>query len=166
MREDFVETLVKRKTNLGLSALMIFLYIICGVCVLLALVGGGLPALFIAIIAGISAYISGHYSKVEFEYSYCNKELDVDAIYAQTTRRHQVTLDLSKMEALVRVNSAKMKEFANRQCKTVNYASGEKKNADAVYALFYDGTTKYLIEPDDELLDAIKYMYARKVFTD
>lgn len=166
MREDFVETLVKRKNNLGLSILMVLLYIICGVCVLLSMVGLGLAALLFAIILGISGYICGHYSKVEFEYSYCNKELDVDAIYAQTTRRHQITLDLSKMEAFVRVNGSTMKEYANRQCKTIDYSSKDKKNADAVYALFYDGTAKYLIEPDDKLLDAIKYMYARKVFED
>lgn len=166
MREDFVETLVKRKTNYGLSALMVVLYIMCGVCVLLAMIGLGLAALLFAIIMGILGYICGHYSKVEFEYSYCNKELDVDAIYAQTTRRHQSTLDLSKMEALVRVNGNKMKEYQNRQFKTVDYSTKDKANADAVYALFYDGTMKYLIEPDDKLLDAIKYMYARKVFED
>lgn len=166
MREDLVEVMVKRKTSLGLSALMVLFYIICGGCLLLLVLGLGAAALFFAIIFGIVGFICGHYSKVEYEYTYCNKELDVDAIYQQTTRRSQMSLDLSKMEALVRVEGSKMKEYSNRNCKVLNYTSKKKENKKDVYALFYDGQLEILIEPGDKLLDAISYLYPRKVFKD
>ena len=166
MREDFVETMVKKSNNMLLTALMVLFYMICAGFVILALLAGSVSFFLIAIIAGVIAYICGHFSKIEYEYSYCDREMDVDAIYSQNTRRHKATYDLNKMEAMVRINGSKMKEFAGRNLKTIDYSSGIRENKDSVYAIFYDGTTKLLIEPDEKLLEAIKYMFPRKVFED
>lgn len=164
MRDELVEVLVKCKTNIGLKALQVLAYVLCGVCVLGSMVGFGMVALLFAIVFGIAGYLSGMYSKVEYEYTYCNKEMDVDVIYSQIKRKHKTTFDLTKMEALVRVNSDKMKEFERREFKVMKYHTGRKENEDKVYALIYDGTTKVLMEPDERLLEAINYMFPRKVF--
>ena len=57
-----------------------------------------------------------------------------------------------------------MKEFASRQFIVKDFSSHNKENKDSVYALFYDGGLKILMEPDERLLNAISYVSPRKIF--
>ena len=75
-----------------------------------------------------------------------------------------MTLTLDKMEAIVRVNGDHMAEYKNRQCVSRDFTSHDKQNADNVYAVFYDGGLKILIEPGEKLLDVISYFSPRKIF--
>lgn len=166
MRDEIVEVLVKCKTNLGLRAFAIILFILCGLAAVLGMFGYGLVGFIAAIVFGIMGYFANSNSQVEYEYTYCDKELDIDAIYSQTKRKHITTLELGKMEALVRVGSGKMNEYSRRQCVTKDYSTKNKNTADNVYALFYDGNLKILIEPNERLLNAIAYIAPRKVIKD
>lgn len=166
MRDEIVEVLVKCKTNMGLRTLGIVLYILCGVAVVIALLGFGIVGYIAAIIFGVMGFFANSNSQVEYEYTYCDKELDIDAIYNQTKRKHVTTLELSKMEALVRVEGSRMNEYSRRQCITKDYSTKNKNTKDNVYALFYDGSIKVLIEPNERLLNAIAYVAPRKVFKD
>ena len=163
MREEIVEILVKCKTRIGLAVLRIVCFVLCAICILLALQGG--IVFFIAGCAlGIAGYYAGSYSQVEYEYTFCEKEIDIDAIYSQSRRTHIITLDLTKMEALVSVKSDKMKEFENRQLAVKDFTSHNKENSDEVYALIYDGGFKVLLEPTERLINAISYVSPRKIF--
>lgn len=166
MRDEIVEVLVKCKTNIALRALGILLYILCAAAAVLAMLGYGLLGFTAAVIFGIMGYFATTNSQVEYEYTYCDKELDIDAIYSQSKRKHITTLELGKMEVLVRVEGSKMNEYARRQCATKDYSTKNKNTKDNVYALFYDGNVKVLIEPNERLLNAISYSSPRKVFKD
>lgn len=163
MRDEIVEVLVRCKTKIGLMILRIVLFVLCALAVILAM-QGGIVFLIAAVILGGAGYFAGSYAQVEYEYTYCEKEIDIDAIYSQARRKHIMTLELSKMEAFVRVESDKMKEFEKRQFIVKDFSSHNKENKDKVYALFYDGGLKILMEPDERLLNAISYVSPRKIF--
>ena len=166
MRDEIVEQLVKCKPAMGLMILKYASFVLCALGIVFAIIGGGIIGLLIAVVFGSAGYYAGVYSQVEYEYVYCNKELDIDVIYSQTKRKTLTTLDLGKMEALVRVKGSKMSEYERRQCAVTDYSTKDKANTDNVYALFYDGNLKILLEPNDRLLDAISYIAPRKVFKD
>ena len=58
---------------------------------------------------------------------------------------------------------AHVKDEDNKKKKA---STKDKANTDNVYALFYDGNIKILLEPNDRLIDAISYIAPRKVFKD
>ena len=164
MREEFVEVLVKCKKNIGLTILMILLYTICALVVLGGLLFGNFIMLLIGAVVGFCGYLAGSKSSIEYEYTFCNKEIDVDIIYSQQKRKPVTTLDLSKMEALVRVNGDKFAEYKNRQFASRDFSSKRAENADEVYAMICEGNIMYLIEPGERLLNALSYVCPRKIF--
>lgn len=166
MREELVEVLVKCKKNILLTVGMLLLYIICGLVALYGLFTGNMIVVLVGVAIGFGGYALGSKSSVEYEYTYCSKEIDVDVIYSQIKRKKVTTIDLSKMEALVRVNSSKMNEFNNRQFIVKDFSSKKADHADEVYALIYDDNIKYLIEPGERMLNAISYVCPRKIFKD
>ncbi len=166
MRDEIVEVLVKCKPKMGLIVAKYLAYILCALGIVFTMIGGGFIGFVIAIVFGGAGFLAGTYSQMEYEYVYCNKELDIDVIYSQSKRKNVITLDLGKMEALVRVEGSKMSEYASRQCTIKDLSTGDKANKDNVYALFYDGNLKILLEPNDRLLDAISYVAPRKIYKD
>ncbi len=166
MRDEIVEVLVKCKPKVGLIVAKIVLYIICALGIVFGMIGGGIIGLAIAVVFGGAGYYIGSLSQVEYEYVYCDKNLDIDVIYSQSKRKSLMSLELGKMEALVRVEGNKMREFASRKCVVKDFSTGNKDTKKDVYALFYDGNLQILLEPNERLLGAISYVAPRKIFKD
>lgn len=166
MREEFVEVLVKVKRNMLYSFGMIFLYILCGLVFLFGMLGGGFLPMLIGVVIGFFGYIVGSKSSIEYEYSFCGKEIDVDIIYNATKRKKLLTIDLNKLEAMVRVQGSKMGEYKNRQVVVKDFSSKKPEQEGDVYALFMEGNIEYLMEPGDRLLNALSYVCPRKIFKD
>lgn len=166
MKEDIVEVLVPCKQRTGLIILRFLFYLLAAAAAFLWFMGAGFVAFLIAAALGIAGYYVGTFSFVEYEYAYCDKEIDIDVIYCQQKRKHLLTLDTGKIEAIVRVGGSKMKEYENRQQVVKKYDSGKKENADKVYALMYDGTTEILMEPGERLLNTLSYVCPRKIYKD
>ncbi|MCR5799109.1 MAG: DUF6106 family protein [Lachnospiraceae bacterium] len=164
MKEDLVEVLVACKTKGGLMVLRIVLYILCGVAALLGLTGVGLIPIIVAVILGILGYLAGSRASIEYEYAYFDKEIVIDAIYSQQKRKHMFTIETGKIEAIVRVNGSKMKEYERRQFVTRDYSTGKKENAEEVYAFIYEGSLKILMEPGERLLNTLGYVCPRKIY--
>lgn len=166
MRDEIVEVLVKCKPKVGLIVAKFVLYIICALGIVFGMIGGGIIGLAIAVVFGGAGYYIGSLSQVEYEYVYCDKNLDIDVIYSQSKRKSLMSLELGKMEALVRVEGNKMREFASRKCVVKDFSTGNKDTKKDVYALFYDGNLQILLEPNERLLGAISYVAPRKIFKD
>jgi len=165
VRDEIIEVLVKCKTKIGLSILKVVLFILCGLAIVATLIGlGGFVGFIVAVLLGGAGYLAGVYSQVEYEYVYCNKEIDIDVIYNQSKRKSVMNIDLTKMEAFVRVTGPKMADYEGRQFAMVkDFSTHDPANANNVFALIYDGNTKILIEPNNKLLDAIYYVAPHKV---
>ena len=166
MREELVEVLVKVKKNMLLALAMILLYTLCGCLVLYGMLMTSFLVMLIGAVLGFLGYLCGTKSSIEYEYTYCGKEIDVDVIYNATKRKKLITIDLNKLEAMVRVQGSKMGEYKNRQVVVKDFSSKKPEQEGDVYALFMEGNIEYLMEPGDRLLNALSYVRPRKIFKD
>ena len=164
-RDDFIEVLVESKSSVIKKILKYALYALTALFVMGSLVVG-LLSFFLAIICGIAGYFVSLYSQIEYEYSYMNKEIDVDIIYNKQKRKHIETYDLSKMEVLAPIHSYHLDEYKNRNYKVCDYSSKFEDKMDKRYVLYYGGEKKIIFEPTMEMVEAIMYMAPRKVFRD
>ena len=164
MNETYVEWLVKKKTPAYMTLLRILsvMLTVCFVLVGLAFV----PALLVGIAFGVAAYFIYMNSDLEYEYLYVDKELTVDKVMAKSKRKRVAVFDIGKMEILAPVKSWRLDNYKNRTDKAVDYSSGEEKQPDTRYVMFYDGKQKVIIEPNEELIKAIQTVAPRKVFKD
>ena len=164
MNETYVEWLVKKKTPAYMTLLRILsvMLTVCFVLVGLAFV----PALLVGIAFGVAAYFIYMNSDLEYEYLYVDKELTVDKVMAKSKRKRVAVFDIGKMEILAPVKSWRLDNYKNRTDKAVDYSSGEEKQPDTRYVMFYDGKQKIIIEPNEELIKAIQTVAPRKVFKD
>ena len=164
MNETYVEWLVKKKTPAYMALLRILsvMLTVCFVLVGLAFV----PALLVGIALGVAAYFIYMNSDLEYEYLYVDKELTVDKVMAKSKRKRVAVFDIGKMEILAPVKSWRLDNYKNRTDKAVDYSSGEEKQPDTRYVMYYDGKQKIIIEPNEELIKAIQTVAPRKVFKD
>ncbi len=164
MNETYVEWLVKKKTPAYMTLLRILsvMLTVCFVLVGLAYV----PALLVGIALGVGAYFIYMNSDLEYEYLYVDKELTVDKVMAKSKRKRVAVFDIGKMEILAPVKSWRLDNYKNRTDKAVDYSSGEEKQPDTRYVMFYNGKQKVIIEPNEELIKAIQMVAPRKVFKD
>lgn len=166
MNDSYVECMVKRNTKPIMKFLSVFL-------IVLAVVIGGsglflfgnFVILIIGIAFGVGGYYLSKYTQVEFEYLYVDKQISVDKIFSQATRKTVAKYDVEKMEILAPVFSYKLDEFKNRNVKVSDYSSGVEKQPDVRYAFYYDGKEKVIFEPNAEFVEAVKMVAPRKVFT-
>ena len=164
MNETYVEWLVKRKTPAYMTLLKILTIMLTVCFVLLGFFL--LPAMIIAVLLGVAAYVVYLNSDVEYEYLYVDKELTVDKVMAKSRRKRVATYDLGKIEILAPIKSWHLDNYKNRTDKTVDYSSGEEKQPDRRFAFFYDGKQRVLIEPNEEMIKAMQTVAPRKVFKD
>lgn len=166
MNETYVECLVKRKTPTYMKLLKV-LAIMLAVCFLLV---GFLfmhpVSLIIGVILGVAAYFITMNADLEYEYLYMDKELSIDKIMAKSRRKKIGKFDLERMEIIAPIKSHQLDSYKNRKCKVEDYSTGEEKQPDRRFAIYYDGGKKLIIEPDQGMLKAMKTVAPRKVFLD
>ncbi|MBP9995773.1 MAG: hypothetical protein KBT19_00690 [Lachnospiraceae bacterium] len=161
---EHIELLVASKASVGIKLLKILLILIAGLAVVLLLLTGSFIALLAAIAAGAGAYFISQRQDIEYEYTLTMNELDIDVVYNKQSRKHLVTLDLSKMEICAPIKSYHLDDYKNRTLKCVDYSSRNPENDANKYALIYSGEVKYIIEPDTRLVEAFWNNAPRKVF--
>lgn len=164
MSDTYVECLVKKKTNTGMLFLRILLVMLAVVFILVGFILW--PALIIGALIGVAAYFVFLNSDLEYEYLYLDREITIDKVMAKTKRKRAAKYDLERMEIFAPMNSWHLDEYKNRTAKTVDYSSREAKQPEARYVMYYDGGTKVILEPNMDMVKAMKNIAPRKVFTD
>lgn len=163
MIDSYVECLVARRKSASALILKVVVYALCAIFVIGGIIG--FPILFIpGLVLGAVGYFLCPSPDVEFEYLYMGKELTVDKIFAKEKRKTVGTFDLSKMEKMCPLNSHELDAYKNRQLPVKNYSSREVDSRP--YVIVYkgeEGECLIFIEPNEELLGAIKSSCPRKV---
>lgn len=164
MSETYVECLVKKRTGTGKLFLRALTIMLAAAFILLGFLLW--PALIIGVLLAVVAYFIFMNSDLEYEYLYLDKEITIDKVMAKTKRKRVAQYDMERMEILAPMNSYHLDNFKNRTAKTIDYSSGEVKQPEARYVMYYDGGKKIILEPNMEMIKAIKNIAPRKVFTD
>lgn len=164
MNDTYVEVMVDRKTSPFLGVAKIALYALSVVCFLLAFIGSGV-FLVGAIAFAIIAYFVIPMFDLEYEYLYMDREISIDKIMSKEKRKHVYNVDLNKMEFMAPVTSHELDSYRTRNLKVYDYSS--RKEDAKVYSIVYEagaeGTVLVNIEPNGEMIRAIKNVFPRKV---
>ena len=164
--ETFVECMVSRKP----SVLMRFLYFLFLLMTIFFCMIGIVPNfmyfLLLALGTGFLCWFIRRRINIEYEYSYCSKELSIDKIFDKSSRKSVCTFDIDKMEIFAPVNSYHLDDYRKRSVKESDYSSSISSQPEKRYAMYYNGDSKIILEPNEELVKALKNAAPRKVFTD
>jgi len=160
-----IEVMVRKKTPIGMKVgqyVLVILTVFLFLCSLIL----GIFGLIFAVAAGVGAYFIGLRSMIEYEYTYFDKELDVDVIYSMQKRKHLKTYDLTQLEVLAPVGSYHLDSFKNRDIKARDFSTHVPGNERNVYVMYVGGSEKVIFEPTPELIKTIANIAPRKVFTE
>ena len=163
MNDTYVEVMVPRKKNPFLTPVKIILYVLA---VLFVLIGMGNGLYFIgAAVFGALAYFYIPTLDLEYEYLFVEREISIDKIMSKEKRKNAYNVDLNKMEIIAPASSHELDSYRSRGLKTYDFTSG---NEDAkVYSIVYEtgveGCVLVNIEPNEEMLKALKNVFPRKV---
>ena len=163
MGDSYIECLVGRDKNQGYYILRIIMFVICGVSVVLALMG--IPVMLIVAIAFL---LVGLFvvppAEVEYEYLLVGKELSIDMIIAKEKRKHVASYDLNKMELMCPLNSHELDSYKNKKTPYKD-CSSQKEGVVPYVIVCRDEKSDQLVyvEPEAEFINAIKTVCPRKV---
>ena len=163
MNDTYVEVMVAKKKTPFLGAARIVLYALALLCFILSMTSG-LLLIGTAVFAALAFFLIPRLY-IEYEYLYIDKEISIDKIMSKEKRKHVYTVDLNKMEIIAPVNSHELDSHKARGAKVYDFTSGEEdaKVYSIVYAAGNEGTVLVNFEPNEEMLQAIKNVFPRKV---
>ena len=167
MSEAFKELLIKQRENKKDKLLGIAMVVAAVISLLSSLLIHFL-FLFGAIAFGILSYVV-YFRKmrVEYEYTYMDRELRIDSIYNESKRKSVVVLDLNKMEILAKENSHHLDSYKNRQVKEMDFSTGEEDTEElSTYVMYYKGTDKYYLSLSEDFMQTIRRTMPHKVKAD
>ena len=162
MNQDYVEWLVKRKDPAYAWPVRILMGILCAAALVMALVVVWGPILLL--IAGAATFFVFQMLSVEYEYLYVDGSLSVDKILGKARRKK--VLECSKEELLMIApsDSYVLKDYETSGMKVVN-CSSQKTEAKTFTMIYQKNEQHYkvIMEPNDKLLQAIRYTTPRKI---
>ena len=164
----YTETCVKRKLTFGLQAARAALIAVTVGLVLFGLLGGSGIILFLGVAAGIALYFFLPQFNVEWEYIFCDGQIDFDRISGGEKRKTMLKIDMDNVDIIAPVHSHELDSYNSQQNVTVKDFSS-KVDGVPRYCIFSskDGQKlKIIFEPSETMLDYARQKSPRKVFRD
>lgn len=163
MNDDYIEYMIKRNNTTAGIAARIGSIVLVVVCVMmypfLNFVAFGL-----SVLAAYLVRYTFQTTNVEFEYIYFAGECQIDKIMAKRKRKSCMKVELEKVEIIAPQGNEALNPYANKDCITKRFVSGEK---DAKKYVMYERKDSELIkivfEPNEKMLKAMQAYSPRKV---
>ena len=144
-----------------------FLYLLFGLAGISFIVASVFTVLYIAAIGfAVAAYFFRKTIDQEFDYSYYDGELRVDRVASQSTRKHMETFQIDKIEMLAPAESARLRNFAHRNVRFLNYSGISYAEDSNLYVMYYNHQYKVLLTLSEKMVKAIKYVCPYNVYLD
>ena len=159
MDHVFLEVLVARKKNTLMTVLKVWGVLLAAV----GFLGASMNLLFLIPLLGgllLAGYAWMH-GKVEFEYSYFERELSVDRILAQSSRKRLAVYNLDELEAAAPAGSYHLDGYKNRKYDVKDYGS---HSGAQTFEMYFGGRIKVILDWDDELMNAMRSASPSKIF--
>jgi len=167
MSEAFKELLIKQRENKKDKLLGTGMVVAAAVSLISTLI---IHPLFLlgAVAFGILSYVVYFRKmKVEYEYTYMDRELRIDRIFNESKRKSIAILDLGKMDILAKESSYHLDSYKNRPMKEWDFSTGLEDDEDlATYVLCYAGTDKYYLSLSEDFMQTIRRTMPHKVKAD
>ncbi len=167
--ELYTEKLIKKKMDNKDLTIKSLIIAITG-CLIYFLVGFVLAysvalTFFIASLIIYGAWYLFKYTNIEYEYSYCNGEFDIDVIYGQKKRKDVISFDLSNCETVAAYIPSNDPSVHNTSIRKKYYIVSDKQKNGAYYAVFNSNGTKTMVvfEADEDVVNDMAFR-ARSIF--
>ena len=162
MNQDYVEWLVKRKDPAYTWPVRILMGILCAVALVMALVVVWGPILLL--IAGAATFFVFQMLSVEYEYLYVDGSLSIDKILGKARRKKVLECSKEDLLMIAPSDSYVLKDYETSGMKVVN-CSSQKPEAKTFTMIYQKNGQHYkvILEPNDKLLQAIRYTTPRKI---
>ena len=164
MNEAYVEHMVAKKPNPLTKVLKV---VVIALAVLLCAIGFMTLKFYYlipAVVLGLVAYFLLPRLDVEFEYLYLDKEITIDKIFSKQSRKRAMVVDLNKMEIMAPITSHEFDSYRNRKVPVKDFSSREPDTKPYGIACHGpQGDMLVIIEPNAEMLKAIKTAFPRKL---
>lgn len=164
MNESYAEAGVKRNKTM-MSSLAKYGIIFAGILVFFV---GSVYLGSIGSIIGSVVVVGCFYFlprlNVEYEYIYCDGQLDFDRITGNSKRKNALRIDFEKVEMVAPSNSHVLDSYKNMKLVTKNFTSLDP-NA-KVYTIICRGerdTMRIFFEPSEKMLACMKQKTPRKI---
>ncbi len=166
--DNFAEQLVKNNST-GADRIKNFALVFIGLFACVALFGLGILTLgrgiisfvlfLVAIGAGFGTYFLFRNTKIEYEYTFTNGELDIDKIIAQTKRKEMLTISVGKFIAFGKYTAETPEETSDM---TVVFATDNivehEYYADFPHEAY--GNTRLIFVPNEKMVsNIIKFLH-------
>ena len=166
MGDTYVECMVAKKKNPFAAVIRTLVYALAAAGIISGLLLGSVIG-FIAGAAFIAvAYFALPNLEIEYEYLYINKEMSIDKIMSKERRKNILNLDLGKMVLMCPLNSHELDSYKARGLAIRDFTSREADIRPFVIVCHDDQKNEDMlisIEPNEEMLRAIKQAFPRKV---
>ena len=105
---------------------------------------------------------------LEYEYLFVNGEFDIDMVMSKSKRKKVMSMNLSEADLVAPLDSHRMDYYnGNSRLKTLDYSSGNQQHRRFAVIIKSGGENcKIIIEPDEQMTQAIKNSAPSKVFLD
>lgn len=164
MNESYAEAGVRRKSTAssylikaGIVVLILLMFTIGSVFL------GQFGVLIASILIVLAVYLFPRFN-VEYEYVFCDGQLDFDKIMGNSKRKNALRIDFDKVEIMAPANSHALDGYTYQQLKVKDFSS---LRSDAkVYAVVVrdnESLLKVLFEPNEKMINCIKQKAPRKV---
>lgn len=163
MNESYAEAGCKKKATIGTYLIKTFLVLFSIILFFLTYQSYILLVLSAVIIVGIM-YLFPRFN-LEYEYIFCDGQLDFDKIYGNVKRKTAQRIDFEHVEICAPIQSHALDSYVNkREIQVKNYSS---KSKDAKpYAIIVheqDKWYKIIFEPNEKMIACMKAKAPRKV---
>lgn len=154
----FIEQLVKRHRTKAETKTGVIIFIITAAFIFLWFNLNFLPAiiLLVAVTLAIAFFFFNFFMNKEYEYCFVDGELDIDVIYNKTRRRRVFAGETMEFEVMAHYNDSEHLDFYNN-FGFKDFSGGIVGPNTYVFVTSHKGKKfRYVIEPNDELLEAIR----------
>lgn len=164
MNESYAEASVRRKTTTSDRLIKAAIIVLIVFMVVFGVFLIGQFAIIVATILIVLAVFLFPRFNVEYEYVFCDGQLDFDKIMGNAKRKNALRIDFEKVEMMAPLKSHALDGYTHQQLKVKDFTS---LNPDAnVYAIIVRSENeilKVLFEPSEKMLACIKQKAPRKI---
>ncbi len=163
MEDTFVECLVKTRTSMlgNLARVGGILLILLSFGTVIFLAG---YCLIVVFFAAYLEYLIWHWTSVEYEYAFISGELDVDRILGQRSRKRFFTVSFDTIEIAAYEEDERIRGYMNPDVTVMDFSSGTGERCMALCGTADGHRVRIMIEPDQEMAEAMAKYAPKKVF--
>lgn len=165
MGETYRELMVKKEMGAKEHVMRIVCMLFTILTGMLTLMSGDFVILIAAVVFGAFTYFVFLWTEIEYEYLYLDKEIIVDKVMAKSKRKRVAVIDVTKIEIMAPKDSDQLAYYKNRQVNLSDLSVGHDLPEQKLYALYYEGSRKFMMNLDDEFVDLVKMVVPTRVFS-